>query len=373
MNSSISFGKDLIVGFCIGAANIIPGVSGGTFLLVFGIYERVIGAIGGLGPRALKEGILRLSTLPRRSAGAWRELHAFAVNLDLFFLGRILIGAAAAIIALSSLMKFLLRHHFVFTYAFFFGLILVSIAIPWRLLRRPRKSLLFFGLAGAALTVLVTAAVNPYDKIKIKSEHYRVRYERQQLADRESGVSDVPEAGLAGKYRLSEYVMIFIAGAVSVSAMVLPGISGSLMLILLGQYYEVVNAIANLRQFAFDSMLFLAVFAIGMALGLAGFARVVGFVFERFHDQTMAFLTGLMIGSLYALWPFKEMVTIDQYVKESGSVMLQRDVAVYTNINVLPENLGQLALALVFCMIGAAIMASFVGRETESASHQARS
>ncbi len=367
MKVLISTAKDLFVGFCIGVANIIPGVSGGTFLLVFGIYERVIGAINKLSIHSARMAMRHLWLLvaARRKQEARTASRAFVEHMDFAFMARILIGAGIAIVALSSLMKYLLKNHFPYTYAFFFGLILVSAAIPYRLLSRKHWSLPAFGIAGAALTILVTATVNPYDKVRIKSEQYRVQYE-QEIAN-QSNAGQTSGIAFSGKYQIREYVMIFIAGAAAVSAMVLPGISGSLVLILLGQYYEVIAAIAGLRTLAFDNLLFLAIFALGMVLGLIAFARLVGYVFKRWYNPTMAFLLGLMIGSLYALWPFKETVVIDQYVKEDGVIRLVQDVVVYTNTNTLPPSASQFGLALFSCAVGALIMAFFVRRETESA------
>jgi putative membrane protein len=157
-----------------------------------------------------------------------------------------------------------------------------------------------------------------------------------------------------------------LAGAIAISAMVLPGISGSLVLILLGQYYEIISAISALRAPTIDIVLLLAAFGIGMAAGLPLFARLVGFVLQRFHDQTMAFLTGLMVGSLYALWPFKRTEVLDLYARVGERITLVRDTLVHTNRNALPGGLTEALLAALFCLAGIGCMAFFVRREIEA-------
>ena len=242
--------KELFMGFCLGTANIIPGVSGGTFLLIFNIYERVFAIVNRINRDLLLEtgshGICLFKNLGRR--GSVSDFVTFLERNDLIFLLKLLAGAVSAILGLSALMKYLLIHHFSLTYSLFFGLILVSILIPVRLLKSRKIGLVFFVLAGCGLTILVTLLVNPYDKAKLKSDSYQVRYETQ-------GALDAPGAGAkpagifsyTGKYTISEYLYAGVCGAVSVSAMVLPGVSGSLVMILMGTYFDVISAISALK------------------------------------------------------------------------------------------------------------------------------
>ncbi|MBD3422540.1 MAG: DUF368 domain-containing protein [Chitinivibrionales bacterium] len=364
----IALVKDVVVGFFIGLANIIPGVSGGTFLLIFGIYERVIAAVNNFKPAKIKSGLGQLlkAMTAHEKKPHWHAFVTFLSDVDALFLGRLLVGAAIAIVGLSSLMKWLLLNQFTNTYALFFGLILVSIVIPFKMLTEKKMRDFLFFLIGAALTVYVTVSVNPYDKAKAKSDHYQARYEAQQ----NEGAGDSGTAqkfSYIGKYTGKEFIYGGGAGALAVSAMVLPGISGSLVLILLGQYFEVISAISGMKTLYLDYFLFLGIFGVGMAAGLVLFAKLVNFVFKKFFNQTMAFLIGLMAGSLYTLWPFKQSILMNQYAKSHGTIILNKGVGVYTNVNQLPESMGQFSTAFICFVIGAGIMAFFARKEAPSA------
>jgi putative membrane protein len=353
--------KELLMGFCLGAANIIPGVSGGTFLLIFNIYERVFGIINCIS-RPL---ILQAATI----AGQWvrhvgrngtnRAVQTFCRQNDVAFLARLILGAVLAIFALSTLIKHLLTHWFSLTYAFFFGLILVSVLIPVRLLTRFRWHLAGFACLGAVLTVMVYVQVNPYDRMKHKSDFYQAVYDRQvtESAGRKGDAAApfvLPAAG-------AEYLYAALCGAVSISAMVLPGISGSLVLILMGAYYDVLSAISALPRFQLDAVFYLGCFSLGILAGGLLFARLIGFVLRHYYDATMAFLTGLMLGSLWALWPFKQVAVLaTRYVRENSTVIQLENVAVYTNVNVLPAMDAQLGWAVVLFLAGCGIMYGFV-------------
>ena len=163
---------------------------------------------------------------------------------------------------------------------------------------------------------------------------------------------------------MKEYLNAGLSGAASISAMVLPGISGSLVLILMGQYFEVVSAISALKTFNLDAVLFLAWFTVGMVLGGLLFARLIRLVLKKWYNATMAFLTGLMLGSLYALWPFKKvMILTNHYFKQDGVVKMAENVKVYTNINVMPGDIFQLISVLVAFAAGCWIMSVFLRHE----------
>jgi putative membrane protein len=353
--------KDLLMGVCLGAANIIPGVSGGTFLLIFNIYARVFSIINrirrpllwqaaGLAGRWLRH------PLQKHTFGA---VTFFCRENDFVFLFKLIVGALIAVVALSTVMTYLLTHWFSLTYAFFFGLILVSILVPIRLIPRFKLYLLGFACLGAALTVLVYVQVNPYDRMKHKSDFYQTIYENRIQAqtdtpDNEAALPALPAAG-------AEYLYAALCGAVSISAMVLPGISGSLVLILMGAYYDVLSAISALPFFRLEAILYLGCFGLGILAGGLLFARVISFVLRRFYDATMAFLLGLMLGSLWALWPFKQVAVLEtQYVRENSIVTRLEDVVVYTNVNVVPAMGGQVGWAVVLFLAGCGIMYGFV-------------
>ncbi len=366
--------KELLIGFCLGTANIIPGVSGGTFLLVFNIYERVFSILSNINIRNLQVFINLLFGLIFKS----NKLETFSGFLDFLnkndfvFLAKLIIGAIIAIISLSSLMKYLIIHHFSMTYALFFGLILMSVSIPVKMLKEKKAYLIVFILLGTIATIWVSYSVDPYKKAKLKSDTYETQYLKNQAVMENHGVtpSTISERSKAfsytGKYSFDEYVFASICGAASVSAMVLPGISGSLVLILMGQYFEVVSAISGLAILNIDDILFLSIFALGMIIGGLLFAKFVNAVLTRFYNATMAFLIGLMLGSLYALWPFKKsMLMISQYIKKDGGIQIVQDAVIYTNINIMP----QLNVELVYCFaafsIGCVIMVMFAQKEFE--------
>ncbi len=359
--------KDLLMGACLGTANIIPGVSGGTFLLIFNIYERVFSIINCISrPLAVQAAGL---------AGRWmrhpvqkeaiRAVTSFCRENDFFFLFRLIIGAVLAILGLSTVMKYLLTHWFSLTYAFFFGLILVSVLIPVRLLTHFRWHLIGFACLGAAMTVMVYVQVNPYDRMKHKSDFYRSVYETrvtdsEKSPDRDPALFALPAAG-------TEYLYAALCGAVSISAMVLPGISGSLVLILMGAYYDVLSAISALPFFRLDAFVYLGCFSLGILGGGLLFARLISFVLKAYYDATMAFLLGLMLGSLWALWPFKQVAVLEsQYVRENSVVVVLENVAVHTNVNVLPAVDAQLGWAVVLFLAGCGIMYGFVRVQTKN-------
>ena len=286
----------LVQGALVGIANIIPGVSGGTFALVLGIYEWLLAAIGAFGLATLRATaqLFAAPGSPERRGAFVREMK----RIDLLWLALLAVGAAVAILASSRLIAWLLEAHRAPTLAFFVGLIIPSIAVPWRLLERrswPEALACLAGLAGlVALTLLPAATV----------------------------------AGGPG------WLGLFLGGALAISAMILPGVSGSFLLMILGQYKAVLDAING-----FD-LVRLGLFALGCVAGLLAFVRLLNLLLRRFHSVTIAFLIGLILGSLWVLWPFKQVAP---------------DAKIITGSNIWPPALtaevgwavGALALGLV--------------------------
>ncbi|WP_457552379.1 DUF368 domain-containing protein [Desulfobacula sp.] len=356
--------KELLMGFCLGTANIIPGVSGGTFLLIFNIYERVFSILNQINKDNILYFLGCIFNLVFRS-GKIQSSHAiieFLRKNDFIFLFKLMTGAVVAIIFLSSVMKYLIVHHFSVTYALFFGLILISIVIPVKMLREKNLYVLFFIILGAFCTIYVIYAVNPYEKVKKKSEIYEAQYVKNHNFEKEKqGVKTIVSTG---KYTLNEYGYALVCGAVAVSAMILPGISGSLVLILMGEYFEVISAISGLKTLNWENLVFLACFIIGIIVGGLLFAKFVNAVLEKYYNATMSFLMGLMVGSLYALWPFKKSIIMaQQYIKKEGVICVVQNMRNYTNINEIPQMGSQVYFALVSFIIGCIIMFFFVGRE----------
>ncbi len=373
MNRVKAQAKELAAGYAIGAANIIPGVSGGTFLLIFGLYERVIAILNGLKGDMLKKllGQLLSQLKAPLNKERWGESAALLRESGLLFLGKLLLGAGLAIFSLSALMEYLLEHQHSHTYALFFGLIAASVLVPFKLMKKAKLLHILPFVIGTAVTIFVASAVNPADKLQEKSTQYAERLALEQNAPTTVDETVKPSRFVFKKeYDLPELLFAGVAGAVAISAMVLPGLSGSLVLILLGQYGAVLMAINGLSRglkngtLQFDQVLFLSTMSIGMALGIILFVKLIDFVFKRFHDGTMAFLTGLITGSLFALWPFKVVTTLtDIYEKIDGEIALTASKVVYTNSNRLPAGVSEALVALLFVGVGVAVMIPFLKSE----------
>ncbi len=277
----------IVKGFLIGLANIIPGVSGGTFALILGIYERLIRALHNIGAKTVR----RLSaavTLKRTAVSdAMLELR----RIDFGFLVLLGIGAAIAIVGTSKLMIYLLNEQHDPTYGFFSGLILASIAIPAKLLKGFGWKELLALIAAATITIGLSMSTG--EKNLEKQKH------KQSLKAIVSSEADPNEAGVISRFSVGKLAHLFLSGAFATSAMILPGISGAFVLLLFGSYFDILTAITNRDLFP------LLIFAVGCGIGLLTFTRLLNFVFEHFYDLTISFLIGLMVGSLYGLWPFR--------------------------------------------------------------------
>jgi len=247
-------------GALVGIANIIPGVSGGTFALVLGIYERLLKAIGAFGLGSVK--VLGGWLIKPGDSVRRKELIEEFKRMDLAWLALLALGAGIAILASSRLISVMLEEHLAPTLAFFIGLIVPSIVVPYRLLSRK-------GWREALACVLGTGGI-------------------VALTFLDSG--GTTGLGLAG---------LGLAGAVAISAMILPGVSGSFILMMLGEYKHVLDAINSM------DFVRLGIFGLGCIVGLLAFVRLLNYLLKRFHSVTMAFLTGLIFGSLWVLWPFK--------------------------------------------------------------------
>jgi putative membrane protein len=240
-------------------------------------------------------------------------------------------------------------------------------------------------LLGMSLTIFVSWSVNPYDKVKIKSDHLERQFQHlsgentapvfgqdshgnpleNQLKKKQGKTQEPGQFSFFGKYTIEEYVYAGICGAVSISAMVLPGISGSLVLILMGAYFDVISAISAIKSGHLDTLAFLGCFGLGIVVGGLLFARLINFVLKRYYNLTMAFLVGLMAGSLHALWPFKKvMIMARQYVRQEDTICVVENFQVYTNLNILPSNGHQFLVSILFFFVGCAVMVAFVRAES---------
>lgn len=244
-------------GFLMGAADIVPGVSGGTVALILGIYERLISAISQCNGTFLKLLV----------AGQWK---AAAKHLDLRFIAALGIGIACGIAGLASLMNYLLTQHMSLTFAVFTGMILASSLLVGRRVQGWKieyVGMLVLGVLVALRLVTLSALQNPPDT------HW----------------------------------YMFFCGMIGITAMILPGISGAFILLLLSRYHYITESIKGILHgdINADVLLSLVVFAFGCLTGLLSFSRVLRWLLNHHHNSTMAVLCGFMLGSLYRLWPFQ--------------------------------------------------------------------
>jgi putative membrane protein len=249
--SPLALFRHLVEGVAIGVANIIPGVSGGTMALIFGIYERLIAAASG--------GVTAGVALLRGDFTGFREgLRA----LPWSFLVPLVIGMVATPFLGAGILERLLDESPVAMRALFLGLIVGSLPIPWD--RISRKTALTAGLILAGtVAAWVLAGLSP-----------------REIID--------PSA-----------LQIFLVAGLAISAMVLPGVSGSFLLLVLGMYAPTLRALDTL------DIPYLVAFSAGAAAGLAVFSVLLNWLLKTRHDATMAVLVGLMLGSLRALWPWQ--------------------------------------------------------------------
>ena len=285
--------KSVIYGFLIGIANIIPGVSGGSMALALGIYERLILAVGCFGASTIKAifGLLSFNDrAKKRFVQEWQRIEGT-------FLFCIAAGGAFAVVLFSKLIVWLLQFYHDPTYGFFSGLILISILIPFKMIRRIGVTECLSAILAVVFVLLMTLAVDSDQRetdAKLKVEMKLASLEQTQ--NEPSGKSGL----MLNQVKFSRLLFFVLCGTIAISAMVLPGISGSFVLILLGVYFEILQAVNELN------ILVVAFFAAGCALGLLMFTRVLRGLLKKFHDATVSFLTGLMVGSLVGLWPFRE-------------------------------------------------------------------
>ncbi|MGE8362475.1 DUF368 domain-containing protein [Pseudomonas sp.] len=298
-------------GIAMGAADVVPGVSGGTVAFISGIYDDLLRSIASI-PAAF------LLLLRGRIKAAWQTANA---TFLLILLG----GILTSVVSLARLITYLLEHHPIPVWSFFFGLILVSCHLVGREIQRWNWSRIVSFVLGGAFAYWITVA-SPVQM---------------------------------GQDSLS----IFLAGAIAICAMILPGISGSFILVLLGLYSFVLGAVKSL------DLAVLAVFASGCLVGIVSFAGILRWMLLHWRDLTLAFLTGLMLGSLNKIWPWKETLTW-QTDRHGQQIPLLQD-------NVLPWHFAeisgddpQLLLAIVLAVLGVLLVLGLewlAGRRQQSA------
>lgn len=278
-----------VTGLLMGAADLVPGVSGGTIAFIAGIYTQLIDSIKLVTSRV--PALILKGKIPESIRMVpW----TFLIPLG--------IGILGAILSLSRLMEHLLAAQFVLTMAFFFGLVCASIFIVYQRVRR---------WTPGAIIGLVVAAALAYWVVTLSP-------------------AETPATPLA----------FFLAGALAICAMILPGISGSFILLIIGKYGQVLSAVNN------RDVLTLGIFIIGIVVGISLFSRVLSWLFHHYYDVTIASLMGFMIGSLAKIWPWKE--TLEWRINSHGV-----EEPLY-QVNIAPNE--SILMALVLAVVGAAII-----------------
>jgi putative membrane protein len=258
----------------MGAADVVPGVSGGTVALVSGIYARLIDAI--------RDGARAMGWLLRgRVVDGLRGIR----DVDWALLVPLLVGIAVAVLTLASVIEHLIEDEPVKLGGLFFGLVAGSVMVAWGLLRRPDPRLLL--IVGVTAVVFFVA-----------------------LGLRTDTTSEATEVATAPLWAFPA------SGAVAICAMILPGVSGSFLLVMLGMYGDVLGAV-NQRD-----LLPLALFLAGCVVGLALFSRLLAWLLDHHHDRIVAAMIGLMLGSVRILWPWPGGTATTSLAAPSGDVVV---------------------------------------------------
>ena len=259
-------------GMAMGAADVVPGVSGGTIAFIAGIYDELINSIKSINMHSLK------LLFTGKIAAFWK-----AVNGN--FLFALLLGIAISVFSLAKLITYLLINEPVLVWSFFFGLVLASTWFVTKDIKGWNWKTVAGFVGGAVIAYYITVATPAETSTNL--------------------------------------MFIFLCGAIAICAMILPGISGSFILVLLGKYFYVMEAVKTL------DLVVLGVFAFGAALGITSFSRVLSYALKNFRNITLSVLSGFMLGSLNKVWPWKE---VEKLVSDGHEVMIEHNIAPNTEV-----------------------------------------
>ena len=279
-------------GFCMGTADLIPGVSGGTIAFITGIYDHLLEAVASLDKRFFKN----LLTLNIKEALS---------QVHVRFILPLAIGMITAILSLARLMHYLINEQPIPTWALFFGLIAASIVVVGKDLDQPRKA--------SNLVLIALGAIFAWMMVSL-----------------------IPVS------TPSDWWFIYICGVIGITAMILPGLSGSFLLLILGKYEYITGAVKN--PFVLDNLSILAIFLCGTISGLLGFSKILNYFMKHYRNQTMAILTGILIGSMKKVWPWKEVLE---------TKIVRGKVRILREANILPSDMNsETVLAIVLIVVG---------------------
>ncbi len=313
----MNFSRYLILalkGCAMGMADVVPGVSGGTIAFISGIYEELLDSIRSVNVTAVK------LLLKGRFGEFWRHVNGR-------FLLPVLAGIAVAIFSLARLMTYLLDHHPIAIWSFFFGLIIASALLVAQQIGRWNWRIVVAFLVGAAVAWWITVA----------------------------SPTQTPD----------DWWFIMLSGAIAICAMILPGISGAFILLLLGKYKFIMEAVGNL------DIPVIVIFVIGALAGIISFSHLLSWLLKHWHDLTVSVLMGFMVGSLNKVWPWKEVV--ETYVDSHGKIqpLLESNIspgtfeALYDKPALLPEAI-LLGIVGFLTIYGIEILARIIAKKKEN-------
>lgn len=288
----------------MGAADVVPGVSGGTIAFISGIYQELIDSINNVNVSALK-------TLKKEGLkAAWEQINGN-------FLLALVVGIGISVLTFSKVITHLLETQPILVWSFFFGLIIASVTLIWKEITHWKLVDILFLLIGITVSYYITIA-RPVSS---------------------------PDS----------YWYLFLSGFIAIIAMILPGISGAFILLLMGSYETVIGTINTFREglttanseILISALLKLGVFAIGALIGLKSFSRILHWMFANHKNTTLTLLIGFMIGSLNKVWPWKEV--LETRINSHG------EIVPYIDKSILPQNFNgepQIALAIILVISG---------------------
>lgn len=285
----------VLKGIGMGAADVIPGVSGGTIAFITGIYENLLRSIRSFDLVAVRK-LLRL------------DLKGFWKHIDGGFLFSVLAGIGISIFSLAKVMQYLLETHPIFVWSFFFGLIIASSWLVAREVKKWGAGTVVALIAGAAAAYIITV-LSP---------------------------ASTPDA----------WWFIILSGAIAICAMILPGISGAFILLLMGKYAYIIGAVSTFN------LPVLLLFAVGAVAGIISFSHLLSWLLAKYHGATVALLTGFMVGSLNKIWPWKE--TLETYTDSHGVAqpLVERNILPGTFSEINHGEPALLGWAIFFMAVG---------------------
>lgn len=293
----------VLKGGAMGAADVVPGVSGGTIAFITGIYEDLLRSIRSFDLTAVK------LLFSGRFAQLWKHINGA-------FIFPVLSGIAISILSLAKIMLYLLSNHAIETWSFFFGLIIASSILVAKEIKKWNTSTIISMIIGIVIAYWITIA----------------------------SPSSTP----------NDWWFIILSGAIAICAMILPGISGSFILLLLGKYMFIMQALNDFNLYI------ISLFIVGAGAGIISFSHLLTWLLKKFHGITIALLMGFMIGSLNKVWPWKEI--LKTYTNNHGEqIPLLETNILPSQFEAITSQPAHFALAVIMCALGFGLILGIEG------------